>query len=887
MVRKLNKQADAGEENSWLPVIVGRLRQVLIEAVEHTPYYRGVPITRSELRNEDPFALLSAFALLTKDEVLAAPKAFLSARAPSWMRYPAASSGSSGRGIAVWRTKRLADIEKAFLDHYWEPYGWHSERSRILRIGHDSVRNYADEPVQQSNNVLFVSPFHLQEQWLPKIIQKICAFAPEFLYSYSRCALELARFFLQSEEKLPPLCGVILASEPLPSVGISTLQQAFQAPISIHYGLTERTNFAHAAIALGERRLVYRLNALYAFQESHVDALGRHEIVGTSYWNTVMPLIRYRTGDFGRIENGVISSMDGKEYEYLITKTGAMVSPYVIDLDDDHWDIMEQYQICQKRPGAVVARVLPRPGCSGADFDPFFEDLQRQCEGFFDVSMELVDHIPRLPSGKTRFVLHELEGECPTRGAVNTVAKETQVKFSISSSPVPEPKEKVRKISRTALFGRLKSSLAADALVRRTPGIYGRLRSLLRESEIASPVERRALRDHLTERTLKLASTTAFARGRGHVGSYEGQPVLDKEELRAEARNLARKSLLPVNVAETGGTTGIPLSIRRSWVSVVFEQAVLDHLVEKHSGVDLKTARTAVLRGDTIKDPSDMTPPFWRLTHGRRHLALSANHLNTKTVKYYFEALKDFNPEILWVYPTALEALCRLDEAPALSLPVLKLVLASSEVLSIQANSEARAKLAAPIMDYYGQAERVCFSHSIVNGEHFFMPVYGRVELSPVYDDDEFSFYEIVGTTYWNKAQPLVRYRTGDMARLPKGMSAAEVEEVTLGLRPFFGIEGRQSDYLISDDGTHLIGINHIPRGVDDIVQMQLQQPARNRVDILVVPKSTYSLRTEELIIQKARQKVPASMDIKVICVENVYRTHLGKAPLVVRLIHE
>ncbi len=68
----------------------------------------------------------------------------------------------------------------------------------------------------------------------------------------------------------------------------------------------------------------------------------------------------------------------------------------------------------------------------------------------------------------------------------------------------------------------------------------------------------------------------------------------------------------------------MPITLRRSLESVVFEQVVLDHLVRRHSGLDLKKARVAVLRGDTIQEPG---------RHDRAALAATAG----RTISHLFE----------------------------------------------------------------------------------------------------------------------------------------------------------------------------------------------------------------------------------------------------------
>jgi phenylacetate-coenzyme A ligase PaaK-like adenylate-forming protein len=48
----------------------------------------------------------------------------------------------------------------------------------------------------------------------------------------------------------------------------------------------------------------------------------------------------------------------------------------------------------------------------------------------------------------------------------------------------------------------------------------------------------------------------------------------------------------------------------------------------------------------------------------------------------------------------------------------------------------------------------------------------------------------VIGTSYWNNVLPMVRYRTGDLVRVPVDWGEHELEELSLGLRPFEGVLG-------------------------------------------------------------------------------------------------
>ena len=432
------------------------------------------------------------------------------------------------------------------------------------------------------------------------------------------------------------------------------------------------------------------------------------------------------------------------------------------------------------------------------------------------------------------------------------------------------------------LFEWLKANWVGEVLVRRTPLVYGPLVKAFNHMASAPAATRQAFWQRRQNALLKAYRTTAWAKQHPPVATWQALPLLEKPTLRQHARAFFTPSKLPAPEAQTSGTTGTPLTLRRSWQAIIAEQAAIDWLSAQRK-INLRKARVAVLRGDNIKPPSDLTPPFWKDKVGGRVRAFSANHLCTATILAYKQALEEFRPDVLWVYPSALESLCGLAAETELALPTLKLVLTSSEVLSAQARATAERVLGVPVYDYYGQAERVNFAYSLNGTDFYFHPAYGITELALVRQDDDADYYEIIGSGCWNTAQPLLRYKTGDLAKLPKGAPEADVAEIAMGIRPFLGIEGRIEDYLLSPDGVKLIGMNHIPRGIEGIVQTQLVQAAPDKVDIYVVPNSQYGKADETQLLKQARVKIPTSMKIKIHVVERIARNASGKAPLVVR----
>lgn len=430
------------------------------------------------------------------------------------------------------------------------------------------------------------------------------------------------------------------------------------------------------------------------------------------------------------------------------------------------------------------------------------------------------------------------------------------------------------------LVNALKRLKIGDVAVRRNPWFYADTQNALAQLESA---DLRARRDWTRDRLEKaLWSARRSPYGRNIRGSKDPctWPLLDKSAVYADPNAFRTHTRFLTVTASTGGTSGVPLSVFRSLRSIASEQACIDNMMQR-LGMNAQTARYAVLRGDAIKDPSDFRPPYWTYANGGQRMLLSSSHLNTATIGAYARALTSFAPDVLVAYPTSLETLCTLLDRTETKLRVPRVV-CSSEMLNPHVWQEAQRLLGCSLLDYYGLAERTALAYATRPGEYRFLPGYAHVELVPIGEDEGRSIYEIVGTSLWNQAMALVRYRSGDLIRIPSAWRAAELEELSLGLRTFAGVLGRSGDVLLTPDGVIAPAINQFPRDVAHVARIQVIQESLQRVRILVLADIGYCARDAEQLIGNARLKLPGSMDVSIETAESLERTALGKTPFVI-----
>lgn len=256
------------------------------------------------------------------------------------------------------------------------------------------------------------------------------------------------------------------------------------------------------------------------------------------------------------------------------------------------------------------------------------------------------------------------------------------------------------------MTARAKFAGGIDSLVRCNPLIQRRMLRVLRqmrESEaVALEVEQQ-----LAGRIVRAAQRTPY--GSGWPDDLSRWPILDKERLRARPQDFANPRSLIRVPAGTGGTTGVPLRLWRSIESIVAEQVFIDQLLLPH-GFDMHHTPVAVLRADTVKPPGDSSPPYGRISHGGKRLTLSSPHLSPQTLPWFHDALRRFAPSILWVYPSAAVNLLTLLRKANLRLTV-PVILASSETLPGTVHKALEEDFQASVINYYGQAERVCLGY--------------------------------------------------------------------------------------------------------------------------------------------------------------------------------
>ncbi|MBR7635818.1 phenylacetate--CoA ligase family protein [Janthinobacterium lividum] len=347
-------------------------------------------------------------------------------------------------------------------------------------------------------------------------------------------------------------------------------------------------------------------------------------------------------------------------------------------------------------------------------------------------------------------------------------------------------------------------------------------------------------------------------------------PIIDKSTLLANRQRLypnGGKTKPWYSVGKTSGTTGTPLTIFRSPLSVLYEMA----FVWRHwecSGFR-RGARSAVLRGDVVVPQSREAPPFWFYNRHDKQLMISSRHLKEGYMAAICDQLDAYAPAMLQAYPSTAFTLASYLQRQQrfLSIP---LVFTSSEPLYPHQRALIEERFRARVSDMYGMAERVAFASACEFGAMHVNADYAYVE---IVDDDgqpttDFGF--VVGTTLHNHVMPLVRYRLSDRARWKTGACACG--------RPFPVLEeisGKYEDAIFGGDGQPVSPsvLTFAFKGVEHILKSQVAQVAQDRWQIRIVPAPAFSKVQELALIENIRQLVDKDIMVEIVLTSDIPNT--------------
>jgi phenylacetate-CoA ligase len=305
-------------------------------------------------------------------------------------------------------------------------------------------------------------------------------------------------------------------------------------------------------------------------------------------------------------------------------------------------------------------------------------------------------------------------------------------------------------------------------------------------------------------------------------------PVLEKETLRRDADRLLNRAYRgPVNVTVTTGSSGVPLSVKRSRVAGAYGRASQIR-GRRWFGIEFGDAEVR-FGGQSIERRGRL---HRRVIDGlMARTSMDAGSLSEDDLASYLEIVRRLRPRVLYGYPSTLALFASFVERNGGGADLgVKLVGSSSELLFEHRRQIIQEAFRCPVADEYGATEVSILAMECPEGGFHHSAESTYVEITdsdgcPVAPGEE---GDVVVTDLNNLAAPLLRYRLGDRARwVPGGCACGRglpLLEILAGSS--FGMvdlpDGRRlsgvvfyflAESLITDPGTGVAEMVVVRRG--------------------------------------------------------------------------
>ena len=321
----------------------------------------------------------------------------------------------------------------------------------------------------------------------------------------------------------------------------------------------------------------------------------------------------------------------------------------------------------------------------------------------------------------------------------------------------------------------------------------------------------------------------------------------------------------------TSGTTGSGLKFPVSKEFINHQWAIFWNFRNRHN-IKLNTW-CAYFMGQPILDIKSSKPPYWFKSYPLKQIIFSQYHINKNTVDLYLNKILDSKLKWIHGYPSTLNYLVNLAREKKLNNLVGKIdiITCSSEKLFDYQRRNIENFFNCKVRDLYGLTEGVLNISECEEGIYHIDENYSYVELIKI---DGTKQYKIIGTSYYNKAFPLIRYDTGDNCTLynPDFQCACGRKSRTIKK-----IIGRDEDYLILNSGVKIGRLDHLFKNIFDVVESQIFQEKPGFAEFRIVKDINYSLRTEKKLINEIKEKLGDDFKYSIKYLKKIPRTENGK----------
>lgn len=313
------------------------------------------------------------------------------------------TSGTTGSSLQLRISAKAMAYERAYFIKSREITGYKKDDKLASFIGRKIMNHNEKKPpfwrFNKHDNQLLFSNWHVSDENLPFYIEKYNSFQPLFVNGYPSFLYLVSEFAIRNNLSLVKPKAIFTGSETLLEHQKETIERAFDSKIFNHFGTSEQL-----VVAFQNERNQMQIGEGLGYME-----VVENEIVGTTFHNLAMPLIRYKIGDTAKIEvrenKRVLVDLEGRKEDFIISRNGKKYGR--LDHLFKDTNTIKEAQIIQETIDELLIKIVP---INNYDFklDNIKNLITSKLGNEFILKYQVVEHIPRTKGGKFRFVISKL-----------------------------------------------------------------------------------------------------------------------------------------------------------------------------------------------------------------------------------------------------------------------------------------------------------------------------------------------------------------------------------------------------------------------------------------------------------------------------------------------
>jgi len=405
-----------------------RLQNLVAHAYAHVPYWREVMdrhgIAPGSIRSR---ADLQRFPLLEK-ETLRARREQMVWRGQRRGLKLVRTSGSTNEALQFYtNAEREAQINAARMrGHEWigvrrgerEMYFWGSP---VELSKQDRLKRFRDWLINDG----LTNGFELQPELVPEYFAYWMRWRPKCLFGYPNTLALMVLMARRQGLDLAQLAGrglevICTTSEMLTDPDRRLIREGFGVPVCDSYGLREAGLVGHECLHLTMHTMDEQLLLETIDPHTLEPTDGEGELVVTNLVSTVMPLIRYRTGDHVTLSAepcpcglslGRVKVSGGRVADFIVTADGRWIPGYAMIYICRSVPGVVKFQARQERRGELHVLLAVDENFPANGTDEVVRQTRARLRSTDRVTAEVVADIRPAPSGKYRPVISAVAEE--------------------------------------------------------------------------------------------------------------------------------------------------------------------------------------------------------------------------------------------------------------------------------------------------------------------------------------------------------------------------------------------------------------------------------------------------------------------------------------------